>query len=140
MQRACARKLFLRQLRVTTDLFSQSVTFASKPGGPPLTFHLSRSARLREPPGHSPSGARSHLWVATNGLAASSAAIPSYRLATLAPAGLAEPAPSDCPATVVHRARDIGTGAERQVRDQVDGQGTVDGGSVSIRLWQSAIP
>jgi hypothetical protein len=50
MQRACARKLFLRQLRVTTDLFSQSVTFASKPGGPPLTFHLSRSARLREPP------------------------------------------------------------------------------------------
>ena len=46
MQRACARKLFLRQLRVTTDLFSQSVTFASKPGGPPLTFHLSRSAPL----------------------------------------------------------------------------------------------
>jgi hypothetical protein len=41
MGRVCARKLFLRQLRVTTDPFSASVTVASKPGGPPLTFHLS---------------------------------------------------------------------------------------------------
>jgi hypothetical protein len=49
MRRACARKLFLRQLRVTTDPFSASVTVASKPGGSPLTFRLSRSARLREP-------------------------------------------------------------------------------------------
>jgi hypothetical protein len=49
MRRACARKLFLWQLRVTTDPFSASVTVASKPGGPPLTFRLSRSARLREP-------------------------------------------------------------------------------------------
>ena len=49
MRRACARKLFLRQLRVTTDLLSPSATVASKPGGPPLTFHLSCSARLREP-------------------------------------------------------------------------------------------
>jgi hypothetical protein len=49
VRRACARKLFLRQLRVTTDLLSPSATVASKPGGPPLTFRLSRSARLREP-------------------------------------------------------------------------------------------
>ena len=49
MRRACARKLFLRQLRVTTAPFSASVTVASKLGGSPLTFRLSRSARLREP-------------------------------------------------------------------------------------------
>ena len=33
MRRACARKLFLRQLRVTTAPFSASVTVASKLGG-----------------------------------------------------------------------------------------------------------
>ena len=139
MRRACARKLFLRQLRVTTDLFSSLLHLLQSRVGRP-SRSISPLCSASRAPGHSPSGARTHLWVATNGLAASSAALPSYRLATLAPAGLAEPAPSDCPATVVHRGRDIGTGAERQVRDQVDGQGTVDGGSVSIRLWQSAIP
>jgi hypothetical protein len=57
MRRACARKLFLRQLRVTTDPFSASVTVASKPGGSP-SRSVSPAPLGFASPGHSPSGAR----------------------------------------------------------------------------------
>jgi hypothetical protein len=65
MRRACARKLFLWQLRVTTDPFSASVTVASKPGGRP-SRSVSPAPLGFASPGHSPSGARPHLWVATH--------------------------------------------------------------------------